>query len=1310
VIPLDVSQLTANATGFTDSQIWIGIFGQLITIPNPGEVPPPGPTYYLDAGSLRTIAGQMEPDPQSTGLLSSGPDTPDSVTLPSSTLADWGGNLSLPVPPEGEQYTGRIVISVGAPVQAQVNSAGSVSSPSAANPTDPSSGTFYDFLEFTITNKPVTTGGVTTYVPEADIDTSQVDSFGLPLQLQFFQDAAGTTPYPFGQVANATNATPIVITSTTNHNLVNGDVVTISGVEGNTAANGAFPVTVIDATSFQLNGNASVGNGAYTGGGFWTTGGGPVGVSVDRNTVFTGTTDNGYLKFVRDQIIAGNENAGPFLESFATRPNSATHPITGATNATPIVITSANHGLTTGEVVNISGVGGNTAANGIFTITVVDANTFQLDDSAGNGAFTSGGTWSSYSVPLRLVSPKDVAESLTNTSTDPINTYFDSTLDDFFLQYLPSNQTVSGQAGGGQTFTITSQASGTEQTYTGTVQLVGGNYILRLTSSDATDTTNYDIYYPFFTTNLPTNYTPLFTPGPAPSWITGLNKQNESPTTMVFACDGVFADNTVRPGFNNTQSAILGDLENSLSAGLNRGIALNSPSTWGDTTSWYPTNGIYNYWVQYWHQDGLAFNNQAYAFPYDDKFGTSTNLQQDNVGLVKITLGTWGSTGASTTSFTNFPATTTQSGMVTLEAQVTGTATPTGTVTFYIDGVPVNSTNSGPSPLPDPVTVDGTGKATLTANLPALPDGGHTHTYTVTAVYSGDASNGPSIAYQELQLTGSLGDFNVTMTPGSGPLGTSVAVAATLPGVTPTGSVAFSIVDSMNNTVLDLGSTTVTTNPVTRQVLFPTNLLTFTGDTTLGSNTITNVSSLANIIIGQKITGAGIPAGATVTGFTPANNGQGNSVQLSGNATATATGITFTSDAASVVYRVKAVYDTFTGYGNFTVTPGTGLGAARPEFIAVGGSNGSVRILNAITGDTIVAATGLLDVPGGSQYKGLVEIAFGDLNGDSVPDLFIAAANPAGVLGLANSKAGRVFVYDGATLFAGTVPTTTIGVFTPFAKSDGPAGSTATYRNGLNIAVADVDGDGQVDLIAGTRSGTATAGQQEYGRFVVIDGASPAGSNTMIGGIVKPFGNTYEKGVVVAGGDLDGDGDTEIAVTRGGPVASTNPNKTVKLKAFQLDGVGTSLSELNLSGTGSPLAPFAGIGSGKSVIDRDARVAFVDQDGDGSAELVFSALDPVTDPSNTQVRIATFSVDTSTGLATAVSTGTGPSKSYLVGTNIEDHAITHEDIDGDGTSFLALITESATSQIQYLDPVTGIAQPENVTLSLLEGGVAVDGI
>ncbi len=71
--------------------------------------------------------------------------------------------------------------------------------------------------------------------------------------------------------------------------------------------------------------------------------------------------------------------------------------ITGATNATPIVIISAGHGFLNGDMGTISGVGGNTAANTDFFAANVTTDTFEMQtlnhvDIAGNGAYTSGGT------------------------------------------------------------------------------------------------------------------------------------------------------------------------------------------------------------------------------------------------------------------------------------------------------------------------------------------------------------------------------------------------------------------------------------------------------------------------------------------------------------------------------------------------------------------------------------------------------------------------------------------------------------------------------------------------------------------------------------------------------------------------------------------------------------------------------------------------------------------------------------------------------------------------------------------------------
>jgi hypothetical protein len=73
-----------------------------------------------------------------------------------------------------------------------------------------------------------------------------------------------------------------------------------------------------------------------------------------------------------------------------------TQAITGATTADPVVITSNNHGLQTGDTCTITSVGGMVEINDrTFTVTRVDANTFSLDgeDGTGHTAYTSGGSF-----------------------------------------------------------------------------------------------------------------------------------------------------------------------------------------------------------------------------------------------------------------------------------------------------------------------------------------------------------------------------------------------------------------------------------------------------------------------------------------------------------------------------------------------------------------------------------------------------------------------------------------------------------------------------------------------------------------------------------------------------------------------------------------------------------------------------------------------------------------------------------------------------------------------------------------------------
>jgi len=146
-------------------------------------------------------------------------------------------------------------------------------------------------------------------------------------------------------ITNATNANPIQITTSTAHGWSNGDIVLLRNIRGaNTGANGRFKITGATTNGFSLQDPLSdanvTGSGAY-----WSVG------------------------------------------------------ITAATKEKPIKITTAAaHGRVTNDMVSIVNVGGNTAANGLRRVTVVNTTQFSLQDPVtgdpiqGNDMYTGGGT------------------------------------------------------------------------------------------------------------------------------------------------------------------------------------------------------------------------------------------------------------------------------------------------------------------------------------------------------------------------------------------------------------------------------------------------------------------------------------------------------------------------------------------------------------------------------------------------------------------------------------------------------------------------------------------------------------------------------------------------------------------------------------------------------------------------------------------------------------------------------------------------------------------------------------------------------
>lgn len=146
------------------------------------------------------------------------------------------------------------------------------------------------------------------------------------------------------RVADATPATPIAVTLP-GHGFVTGDRVVLGGVGNNREANGAWTVDVVDDDHVTLRGSSGNGTGATTG--------------------------------------------------FALGPtHPLTRPVTGATNPSApndVVLSCAAHGWITGDVVAVSDIRGNTAANGSWAIRVLTPDTFTLVGARGNAAYTGGG-------------------------------------------------------------------------------------------------------------------------------------------------------------------------------------------------------------------------------------------------------------------------------------------------------------------------------------------------------------------------------------------------------------------------------------------------------------------------------------------------------------------------------------------------------------------------------------------------------------------------------------------------------------------------------------------------------------------------------------------------------------------------------------------------------------------------------------------------------------------------------------------------------------------------------------------------------
>jgi hypothetical protein len=321
-----------------------------------------------------------------------------------------------------------------------------------------------------------------------------------------------------------------------------------------------------------------------------------------------------------------------------------------------------------------------------------------------------------------------------------------------------------------------------------------------------------------------------------------------------------------------------------------------------------------------------------------------------------------------------------------------------------------------------------------------------------------------------------------------------------------------------------------------------------------------------------------------------------------------------------------------------------------PHRFAVGSGAGQpaqVSVYEAGTNAILTTVT-----PFGFGYTGGVRVATGDLTGDGIDDLVVAAA----------AGGPKVKVFDGATHKQ-------IADFYAFSN---------TSRVGSYVTVGDVTGDGRADLVVGAGEGLRSQVKVFRGQSVTskagVEAANPAAAANFFA-----FGDTYTGGVRVAVGDVNGDGIGDLIAAPGAGAAPSVKVFTTKAAwgDAPLARYHYTLTTLTVGGKADAGGVFVSAG---------------DVDGDGKADIAVGRV-----VGTTAVVTVYKGTDTKAKLLDAY--GFTPTSGGV--------PVAVKDLDGDGKAEVLAAGGAGTSQVRVLGGGGGLARSFMAFTPNYQGGVFV---